>query len=165
MARTSVSKPVAAKPVGNDLVESAFKASEDAAGANFAEFGEKFRATLEQGIAQTRTAYEKAKDAGEKNVTAVETSLESVKTGIAALNEKAIDAVKSIFDAQVAFAKAALDAKTIAGLAALQGEFARKQFEFFGASVKDLGERAQKVAVAAIEPIKARVEAAFEIAA
>jgi len=160
-----VSKPVAVKPVGTDLVESAFKASEEAAGANFGEFGEKFRATFEQGIAQTRTAYEKAKDAGEKNVTAVEASLETVKTGVAALNEKSIDAVKAIFDAQVAFAKAALGAKTIADLAALQGEFARKQVEFFGASVKDFSERAQKVAVEAIEPIKARVEAAFEIAA
>jgi len=176
MARIPASKPVTLKPIGTDLVESArranddviesaMKASEEVAGGNFAEFGETVRTTFEQGIAQTRAAYEKAKEAAEHNVTAVETSFETVKAGVAALNEKSLDVVKSFFDAQVAFAKAALGAKTIADIAALQGEFGRKQVEFFGASVKDFGAHAQKVAVEAIEPIKARVEAAFEIAA
>jgi len=164
MARNTAPKIVAAKPV-EKVIETAAKAAEGVAGVNFAEFGETFRSTIEQSIVQTRTAYEKAKEAAEHNVTAVETSFETVKAGAAALNEKSLDVVKSFFDAQVAFAKAALGAKTIADVAALQSDFARKQVEFFGASVKDFGEHAQKVAAEAIEPIKARVEAAFEIAA
>jgi len=163
MARIPAPKTVAAKPV-EKFIETV-KADESAAAANFAEFGETFRTSFEQGIAQTRTAYEKAKEAAEHNVTAVEASFETVKAGAAALNEKSLDAVKSFFEAHVAFAKAALGAKTMADVAALQSDFARKQVEFFGASVKDFGAHAQKVAVEAIEPIKARVEAAFEIAA
>ncbi len=168
---------IARKPAPKTLEATEAKTETAAAVASFApvdfaavsetaqKYGESFRSSVEQALAQGRTAYEKAKESAEHNSTAVETSFETVKAGAAALNGKALDVFKTLFESQIAFTKAALGAKTVADVAALGNEFARKQVEFFTAQTKEFGAHAQKVAAEAIEPIKARVESAFASAA
>jgi phasin family protein len=137
--------------------------------AAFEETAEKmregFRTSVEEGLAKTRAAYEKAKDASEQNAVAVETSFGAVKAGVLAFNEKSLETVKSLFDAQVAFSKAVWTVKSPAEFATLQNEYARKQVEFLSGSLSEMSTHAQKVAAEAIEPIKARMESAFHFAA
>jgi len=126
---------------------------------------ESFRSSVEEGLTKTRAAYEKAKEASEQNAVAVETSFGAVKAGVLALNEKSLETVKSMFEAQVAFTKAAWAVKSPAEFAALHNEYARKQVEFLSGSLNEMSTHAQKVAAEAMEPIKARVESAFRFAA
>ncbi len=159
-------KPAPKMIEATEIKAEAFAPVDFAAANETAEkFGETFRSTVEQTLAKSRTAYDKAKEAAEHNAAAVETSFETVKAGAAAFNEKALDIFKTVFESQIAFTKAALGAKTVADVATLGNDFTRKQAEFFAAQAKEFGAAAQKVAVEAIAPIKARVESAFAPAA
>lgn len=171
-ARKTVTKalpPPDAFSAAEAAVEETAAAGAPAQIAAFQETAEKmregFRVSVEEGLAKTRAAYEKAKEATEQNAVAVETSFGAVKAGVVALNEKSLETVKSLFDAQVAFTKAVWTVKSPAEFAALQTEFARNQVEFLTGSLRDYSAQAQKVAAEAIEPIKARVESAFRSAA
>jgi len=129
------------------------------------QISESFRSTIEKGLAQTRSAYEKAKTAAEENAGAVEASFGAAKAGAISFNEKALDAARAQFEANVAFLKSALGARTFGELVALQSEFTRKQVEALNAQVKEFGALAQKVFADASEPLKTRLAEAFDVAA
>ena len=149
----------------DDAVEGAAEAVFTSAKDAGLKAGEMMGASFDRAPSQTHAIFEKAKVEAEHNASAFAASFEILKTSYAALNEKSLDAFKSFVEAQVAFAKSALGAKTMADVATLQSDFAKTQVELFAASSKELGAHAQKVATDVLGPIRARMESAFHFAA
>jgi phasin len=132
--------------------------------APVAEMQEALRQTVEKSVEQTRAAYAKAKTSADEASSAVEASMETAKAGVIAINAKAIDAVRAHAEANFNFLKSAFASKTVADFVALQGEFARKQFEAFTGQSKEIATLAQKVANDSVEPIKSQFAKTFKVA-
>ncbi len=128
------------------------------------EMQEALRQTVEKTVEQTRTAYAKVKSNADEASSAFEASIETAKAGVIAINTKAVDAVRAHAEANFNFLKTAFVTKTVADLVALQGEFARKQFDAFTGQSKEIGALTQKVANDSVEPIKAQFAKTFKVA-
>ncbi len=115
---------------------------------------EQFRKVFEDGMAQSRAAYEKMRVAAEGATGTLEASYSAASKGVNDINAKAIDAVKAHSEASLEHVKAVMAAKTVGEAIALQTAHARKQFETFAAQSKEFGELMQKVAADSFEPLK-----------
>ena len=115
---------------------------------------ENFRKATEEGLAQTRAAYEKIKVVAEEATGSIESSFVTATRGFGEINLKALEVIKSQADASFEHMKALLATKSITEALSLHADHARKQFETVSGQVKELSELAQKVAVEAAEPLK-----------
>ena len=128
---------------------------------DFKEYGDKARALIEKGLAESRAKFVQAKTAAEEASAAVEASYGAARDGVVAFNVKAIEALKAGADANFDLLVSLASVKSISELVTLQGEFARKQFEETSAQAKALAELAGKVANDTVAPFKAHVARTF----
>jgi phasin len=147
--------PAASSPAANNAF---------AAPAPAVEIQQSFRSALEKGVVESRAAFAKAKTAADETASALEVSFAAASNGARAINAKAFEALRANADANFDFLKAALGAKSLTDLIALQSEFARTQVESMTSQTKDLGALTQKAVVDAVEPIKEQVAKSFKIA-
>jgi phasin len=130
--------------------------------ASVTEMQDKVRTMIEKGIVETRAAYSKVKSAADETSTALESSYATAKTGVVAINVKALEALRASADANFDFVKSIFGVKSVADYVALHSEFARKQIETMTGNTKELSELAKKVATESVEPIKAQVAKTFK---
>jgi phasin len=135
-----------------------------AATAEFKDYGDKARALIEKGLAESRAKFVQVKSAAEEASAAVEASFGAAHVGVVAFNVKAIEALKAGADANFDLLVSLASAKSISEFVTLQGEFARKQFEETSAQAKALAELAGKVANDTVAPFKAHVARTFKTA-
>jgi phasin len=128
-------------------------------------FQETLRQAIEKGLADSRAAYARAKEAADEATAALETSAAKASQGVVDFNTKALDALRANFDAGVDFAKAAINSKTVGELMTLHSDHTRKQVEALAAQAKEFGDLAQKIAVDAVTPIKTQVAKTFRFSA
>jgi phasin len=124
-----------------------------------------FREIAEQGIAQAKAGYEKAKATADETIGVLERSYAAGSEGVAEYNRQVIEAARANFNAGFEYALALLAAKSPTDVVELSTAHAREQFQALTGQAKSLGELAQKLATEAAEPIKTGVTRAFQTAA
>ncbi len=129
-----------------------------------AEMQESVRTVVEKGVADTRAAFASAKATADEAANAFELSFAAAKDGMFAINAKALEALRANAESNFDFIKASVSAKSLSDLVALQGDFARKQFDAVTVQAKDIGALAQKSIAETLEPIKERFAKTFKIA-
>ena len=127
------------------------------------ELQDQLRAAAEKGLAETRSAYAKAKVAAEEAVDALETSCAAARAGVVAINAKALESLTANVEANFDFVKSAFGVGGFADYVALQSEFARARLDAVAGQAKAIGELAQKTALNSLEPIKAQVARNFKL--
>jgi phasin len=126
---------------------------------------ETLRQAVEKGLAESRAAYSRVKEAADEATSALEASVTNASQSVIDLNTKALDALRANFDAGIDFAKAAINSKTLGELVALQSDHASKQAEALAAQAKEFGELAQKMTVGAVTPIQTQIAKTFRFSA
>ena len=155
---SELEKAPAAKPVKETVkkIAAAAKPAEtfEAFSLSATEMPEAFREAAEKTVKQAKESYEKMRAAAEEATDMIEDQLETTRTGITALNVKALEAAKANADATFQFAKDVLGVKTFAEVIELQSAFARQQFDLVSAQAKEMQELVQKVATETTQPVK-----------
>src|SRR6266496_1604619 len=124
-----------------------------------------FREVAEQGIAQAKAAYEKAKAAAEEATGVLERSYAAAAEGAAEYNRQVIDAARANVNAGFDYAIALLAVKSPTDVVEVSAAHVREQFQAMTEQAKLLGELARKLAAEAAEPIQTGVNRAFQNAA
>ncbi|ODN71514.1 Phasin protein [Methylobrevis pamukkalensis] len=119
------------------------------------EMPEAFRDMAEKSVKQAKDGYEKMRTAAEEATDMMEDQFETTRTGLVAINVKAISAAKATADATFKFATDVMSAKSISDVIAMQSAFAREQFEIASANAKEIQELVAKFASEVSEPAKA----------
>jgi phasin len=132
--------------------------------ATLSELQGRLRAAAEKGLAETRSAYVKAKVAAEETAEALESSYAAARAGVAAINVKALKSLTANVEADFDFVKSAFGVGGLADYVALQSEFARARLDAVADQAKAIGELAQKTVLDSLEPIKAQVAKSFKLA-
>jgi len=132
--------------------------------ASLTELQGNLRSVVEKGLSETRAAYSKAKTAADEASNAFESSYAAAKAGAAAINAKALEALRANVDANLDFVKSVFAVKNVADYVALHSEFTRKQIDAITGQTKEIGALAQKFATETAEPIKEQVAKTFKIA-
>ena len=118
------------------------------------ELPEAFRDIADKTVKQAKDSYEKMRTAAEEATDMLEDQLETTRSGMLALNQKALEVAKANADAAFQFARDVLGVKTVAEVIELQTAFARKQFELVTAQSKEMQVLVQKVATDTTQPAK-----------
>ncbi len=126
---------------------------------------ESLRQAVEKGLAETRAAYARIKEAADEASYALEASVANAAKGVIAFNTQALEALRVNFDAGVDFAKAAINSKSVSELVAVQSDHASKQVEILAAQAKAFGDLAQKIGAETVDPIKNQIARAFRLSA
>jgi phasin len=113
---------------------------------------EQVRKAFEDGINQSRAAYEKLRVAAESATGTLEASYSAATKGMNTLNAKAIDAIKANSEASLDHVKSVMAAKTFGEAVALQSAHARRQFDALAAQGKDFAESFRQIARESFEP-------------
>jgi hypothetical protein len=132
--------------------------------ATLVQIQDQLRAAAEKGLAETRSAYVKAKVAATEAVDALETSYAAARAGVVAINAKALESLTANVEANFDFVKSAFAVGGFADYVALQSAFASARLDAVAGQAKAIGELAQKTAVDSLEPIKAQVAKSFKLA-
>jgi phasin len=122
------------------------------------------RTALEKGVAESRAAFVKAKASAEDAANAFEISFAATREGAAAINAKALEALRVNAEANFDFVKASLAAKSVTDLVSLQSEFTRNRADAAVVQFKDIAGLVQKTVTEAFEPLKDQVAKAFKVA-
>jgi phasin len=104
-----------------------------------------FRELADQGVAQARGTYEKAKAATEKATDQLKDTYTTAANGATDYNLKVIEIARTNTNAAIDNANELLGAKSLSEFVELSSAHARKQFEAMSAQTKELIELAQKV--------------------
>ena len=112
------------------------------------------RALVEKGLHETRVRYAKTRSAVEEVSSALESSYGAARDGLAQLNVKAIEALKSDAEAHFDLMTSLVSVKSISDMITLNTEFVRRRFEDATARAKNFSEMARKVAEEAAAPIR-----------
>jgi phasin len=126
---------------------------------------ETLRQAVEKGLAESRAAYARIKEAADEATFALESSVANASQGVIDFNTKALDVLRANFDAGVDFAKAAINSKSVGELVSLHSDHASKQVEALAAQAKEFGDLAQKIAVDTATPIKTQIAKTFKLSA
>jgi phasin len=124
-----------------------------------------FRAFAEQGIAQAKVAYEKAKTAADEATGVLEATYVALAEGAAEYNRQVLDAARANVNAGFDYAVALLAVKSPTDAVEISAEHAREQFQAMTEQAKALGDLVRKLAAKTAEPIQTGVNRAFENAA
>jgi len=133
-----------------------------ATAATLTELQDQLRAAAEKGLAESRSAYVKAKVVAGETAGALESSCAAARAGFVAINAKALESLTANVEANFDFVKSAFAVGGFADYVALQGAFASARLEAAVGQAKALGELAQKAAIDSLEPIKAQVAKSFK---
>jgi phasin len=158
---TALKKP--APPVTLPIASATEKVSETFS-TPVAEIQENVRKALEKGVADTRTAYSKAKAAAEETSGALEASCATAAKGVVEFNAKALEALRLNAEANFDFLKSVISAKSVSEFVALQGDHTRKQADAIAAQAKEIAALSQRIAAESAEPIKSQFSKAFKLA-
>ncbi len=132
--------------------------------ATLTEMQDRLRAAAEKGLAESRSAYVKAKAAAGETSDALETSYAAARAGVLAINAKALESLTANVEANFDFVKSAFGVGGLADYLALQSEFTRARLDALAGQAKAIGELVQKTALDSLEPIKAQVAKGFKLA-
>ncbi|MCO6187071.1 phasin [Rhizobium sp. L1K21] len=125
-------------------------------------FSESFRDFAEKGVAQTKDAFAKAKEASEDATKTMEATLEKAQAGTVELGLKAIDTIRANTESSLSHMEALLGVKSVSELFELQTSFLRKQAEMNVEQAKSMQEAAKKVADEVSQPSKEAAEKAMK---
>jgi phasin len=123
------------------------------------------RAIAEQGVAQVKAVYERAKVAAEQATGVLEHSYAAASEGAAEYNRQVIDAARANVNAGFDYAIALLAVKSPTNVVEVSTAHAREQFQALTEQAKALGALVQKLAAETAEPIQTGVTKAFQNAA
>lgn len=126
---------------------------------------EALREAVEKGLAESRAAYTRVKQAADEATSALEASVTNASKGVIDFNTKALDVLRDNFDAGIDFAKALVNSKTVGEFVALHSDHASKQVETLAAQTREFGELAQKIAADTVTPIQAQIAKTFRLSA
>jgi phasin len=129
------------------------------------EVPEQMRAFAEKGVSQARDSYAKFKDVAESHNGTIEAVFSSASKGASEYSAKLMEIMKAGTTANLDFAQALIGVKSPSEAMELWSSHAKKQFETFTASTKELAELTKKVATETVEPIKASASKLFQPAA
>jgi phasin len=129
------------------------------------EVPEQMRAFAEKGVSQARDSYAKFKDAAETHNGTIEAVFSSASKGASEYSAKLMEIMKASTTANLDFAQALIGVKSPSEAMELWSSHAKKQFETFTASTKELAELSKKVATETVEPIKTSASKLFQPAA
>jgi phasin len=119
----------------------------------------------EKGVAESRVAYLRVKEATDEATGTVETSMAVAAKGMAEMNARVLDAFRHNVTSSFDFAKAMFGARSLAQVVSLQTEHARKQAEIVVNQSKELSALVQKVGVDSFQPIKAHLAKTMKLSA
>jgi len=111
----------------------------------------------EQGLTQSRAAFDKLNAASKDAAASVETSYSIASKGVSEFNAKSFEALQANVASAFDFFNALSGVKSLPEAATLQQAHARKQVEALTAQTKDLTALAQKIVTASVEPLKAQI--------
>lgn len=148
-----VASTEAAKHGAEDFQAQAHKAGEQSFAAAKG-LSDNLRVLLEKGLHETRAGYTKTKSAVEESSSALEASYSAAREGVAEINVKAIEALKSDANAHFDLLTSLVSVKSLSEIVTLNTEFVRKRFEESTARAKSFSELARKVAEEASAPIR-----------
>jgi len=154
----------AAATAASESVAEATAAAETAAKA-MAEVPEAVRDFAEKRIAEGQDTFTKLKAGTDEAVDMVEGTYSTASKGISSLGLKTLETVRVNTNAPLDHALALLNVKSLSEAVELNTAFVRKQTETLALQGKEFTELAQKVATAAVAPVKARLEKVFKSAA
>jgi phasin len=113
------------------------------------------RDAAEKGFAEARAGYDKLKAAADEAGELAGETFETARSGIGALNLKALEAAKTNTDAGFAHLHALFGAKSLMDVFELQAGFVRTQATVVAEQARDLAETARRVAEDSAEPSRA----------
>ncbi len=129
------------------------------------EVPEQMRAFAEKGVSQARDSYAKFKDAAEAHNGTIEAVFTTAGKGASEYSAKLMEIMKASTAATLDFAQELTGVKSPSEAIELWTAHAKKQFEAFTTSTKELAELGQRVATETAEPIKASASKLFKPAA
>ena len=115
------------------------------------------REFAETSVAETREAYQRAKNALEVAVDTMARSFDALGQGAAALNRKIIEIAQENVSSGFDLAKRLAMARTLAEIVELRATYWRKQFSALAAQAEEVRALSTKVAADMVAPIKAHV--------
>jgi phasin len=129
------------------------------------EVPEQMRAFAEKGVSQARDNYAKFKDVAESHNGTIEAVFSNASKGASEYSAKLMEVMKANTTATLDFAQALVAVKSPSEAMELWAAHAKKQFEAFTTTTKELAELTKKVATETAEPIKASASKLFQPAA
>jgi len=120
-----------------------------------------FRVTAEKGTAQTKEAFEKVTAATAEATDLVKNSYSAAVEGAQDYNNKVVEFAQTNTKAALDFAQKLSGVKSPSDFIELSTDHSRQQFETLTQQTKELAALAQKVTLAAIEPLKTGFTKAF----
>jgi phasin len=129
------------------------------------EVPEQMRAFAEKGVSQARDNYAKFKDVAESHNGTIEAVFSTASKGASEYSAKLMEVMKANTTATLDFAQALIAVKSASEAMELWTAHAKKQFEAFTTTSKELVELTKKVATDTAEPIKASASKLFQPAA
>lgn len=126
------------------------------------EVPEAMREFAEKGVQQAKDAYDRMKTAAEEATNMLEDTYATASKGAAEFNLKALEALRSNFNASFDYMQQLMGVKTVSEAVELSASHMRKQFDTLTAQSKELSSLATKVQTDTAEPIKAGVSKTFK---
>ena len=120
-----------------------------------------FRATAENGSAQAKDAFGKMSAATTEAAASIKDSYSTAVKGAQDYNTKFIEFARTNTEAAFDFAQKLWGVKSPSDFIELSTEHSRKQFETLTRQTSELAALAQKVTLAAVEPLKTSVSKTF----
>ena len=120
-----------------------------------------FRATAEKGTAQVQKAFEKVSAATAETTDLIKNSYSTAVKGAQDYNNKVIEFAQANTKAALDFIQKLSGVKSPSDFIELSTDHSREQFETLTEQTKELAALAQKVTLAAVEPLKTGVSKAF----
>ena len=120
-----------------------------------------FRATAENGSAQVKESFEKMSAATAEATALIKDSYSTAVKGAQDYNTKFIEFARTNTETALDFAQKLWGVKSPSDFIELSTEHSRKQFETLTQQTSELAALAQKVTLAAVEPLKTSVSKTF----
>ena len=120
-----------------------------------------FRATAEKGTAQAKEAFEKVSAATAEATDLIKNSYSTAVKGAQDYNTKVIEFAQTNTKVALEFVQKLSGVKSPSDFIELSTDHSREQFETLTEQTKELAALAQKVTLAAVEPLKTGVTRAF----
>ncbi len=120
-----------------------------------------FRATAEKGTAQAKEAFEKVSAATAEATDLIKNSYSTAIKGAQDYNTKVIEFAQTNTKVALEFVQKLSGVKSPSDLIELSTDHSREQFATLTEQTKELAALAQKVTLAAVEPLKTGVTRAF----
>lgn len=120
-----------------------------------------FRATAEKGTAQAQEAFQKVSAATAEATDLIKNSYSTAVKGAQDYNNKVIEFAQANTKVALDFVQKLSGVKSPSDFIELSTDHSREQFETLTEQTKELAALAQKVALAAVEPLKTGVTRAF----